>query len=144
MRLQYTQRIHCAGNSEQCDKIRARALINCTHKKKYLGLIGFKILLQFMLEKAVKIAHSRYVHQGRLENVLKQIFPSKTGTSDFLLQHSAKSHTSIIEIKVNSRKYSSIKDPTTGRYLELDVWVPEFNLCFEFQVCFRIYEYIVH
>ena len=37
-------------------------------------------------------------------------------------------------MEVNSRKNSSLKDPNTNDYLELDVWFPEHKLGFELQV----------
>jgi hypothetical protein len=37
------------------------------------------------------------------------------------------------ETYVNARKQSNLKYPT-GAYLELDVWIPEHNIGFEFQV----------
>eukprot|EP00026_Physarum_polycephalum_P003110 Phypoly_transcript_03119.p1 GENE.Phypoly_transcript_03119~~Phypoly_transcript_03119.p1 ORF type:complete len:559 (+),score=49.29 Phypoly_transcript_03119:51-1679(+) len=33
----------------------------------------------------------------------------------------------------NARKASSIKHPTTGKFLEVDVWYPDLQLCFEYQ-----------
>ena len=40
-----------------------------------------------------------------------------------------------IYISINARKLSQLKDPITGRFLELDLWIPNYNLSFEFQVC---------
>lgn len=34
----------------------------------------------------------------------------------------------------NARKKANIKNPHTGTYLELDIWMPELKLAFEFQV----------
>ncbi len=39
------------------------------------------------------------------------------------------------EIYQNVRKEGSIKNPTTGYFLEMDIWIPDFNICLEFQVC---------
>lgn len=38
------------------------------------------------------------------------------------------------EKSVNSRKQSQIKNADTKQYHELDIWIPEVQLCFEFQV----------
>jgi hypothetical protein len=32
------------------------------------------------------------------------------------------------------RKETHIKSPFTGKHLEIDVWIPNLQLCFEFQV----------
>lgn len=37
------------------------------------------------------------------------------------------------EILVNTKKKTELKYPT-GAYVEFDVWVPDHDLCFEFQV----------
>jgi hypothetical protein len=39
-----------------------------------------------------------------------------------------------IDLIKNARKEVSIKHPITGEYLEVDVWYPDLNLCFEYQV----------
>jgi hypothetical protein len=38
------------------------------------------------------------------------------------------------EIHVETKKRSELKYPSTGYYLELDIWIPNQNLAFEFQV----------
>lgn len=38
------------------------------------------------------------------------------------------------EIVINSRKWGAVKNPASGKFLELDVWIPDHNLIFEFQV----------
>eukprot|EP00026_Physarum_polycephalum_P002214 Phypoly_transcript_02219.p1 GENE.Phypoly_transcript_02219~~Phypoly_transcript_02219.p1 ORF type:complete len:905 (+),score=113.90 Phypoly_transcript_02219:198-2912(+) len=60
------------------------------------------------------------VHQGNLWTVIKQLFPAT-------------------EISTNSRRVSSIKNPETGNYLELDIYLPEHQLSFEFQ---DLYHYV--
>ena len=39
-----------------------------------------------------------------------------------------------VETYVNARKHTQLKYPTTGAYLELDIWIPEYEISFEFQV----------
>eukprot|EP00026_Physarum_polycephalum_P002350 Phypoly_transcript_02356.p1 GENE.Phypoly_transcript_02356~~Phypoly_transcript_02356.p1 ORF type:complete len:908 (+),score=118.97 Phypoly_transcript_02356:113-2836(+) len=53
-------------------------------------------------------------HQGRLERALKTLFPQENVVN-------------------NARKEASIKNPNTGALLEVDVWYPELQICFEFQ-----------
>lgn len=38
------------------------------------------------------------------------------------------------DIVLNVRKEASVVNPDTGHSLELDVWIPDLNLCLEFQV----------
>lgn len=38
----------------------------------------------------------------------------------------------------NARKQLSIRNPETDNFLELDIWIPDLNLGFEFQVYFAI------
>eukprot|EP00026_Physarum_polycephalum_P002627 Phypoly_transcript_02635.p1 GENE.Phypoly_transcript_02635~~Phypoly_transcript_02635.p1 ORF type:complete len:741 (+),score=93.71 Phypoly_transcript_02635:157-2379(+) len=38
-----------------------------------------------------------------------------------------------VETYVNARKHAQLKYPTTGSYLELDIWIPELEISFEFQ-----------
>ena len=40
----------------------------------------------------------------------------------------------LTEVIVDSRKKSSIKDPSTGAYIEVDIYLPRLKLGFEFQV----------
>ena len=42
--------------------------------------------------------------------------------------------TNTIEIIKNARKLAQIKNPYTTGYLEVDAWVPKYNISFEFQV----------
>jgi hypothetical protein len=37
-------------------------------------------------------------------------------------------------ILTDKRKETHIKSPFTGKHLEIDVWIPNLQLCFEFQV----------
>eukprot|EP00026_Physarum_polycephalum_P003063 Phypoly_transcript_03072.p1 GENE.Phypoly_transcript_03072~~Phypoly_transcript_03072.p1 ORF type:complete len:815 (+),score=91.36 Phypoly_transcript_03072:101-2545(+) len=63
------------------------------------------------------MAHQNFaapVHQGLLLDQLKCLFPDK-------------------EIYQNARKDSNVKYGDTGAYLELDLWIPAVDLCFEFQ-----------
>eukprot|EP00026_Physarum_polycephalum_P001151 Phypoly_transcript_01152.p1 GENE.Phypoly_transcript_01152~~Phypoly_transcript_01152.p1 ORF type:complete len:1060 (-),score=94.29 Phypoly_transcript_01152:294-3473(-) len=54
------------------------------------------------------------VHQGLLVQQLEAIFKGS-------------------QMLVNTHKYSNVKKPDSDSYLELDVWISEYNLCFEFQ-----------
>lgn len=38
------------------------------------------------------------------------------------------------DILYNVRKDGDVRNPITGRFLELDLWIPKYNICFEFQV----------
>ena len=39
-----------------------------------------------------------------------------------------------LDLKTNSRKSAKISNPITGKYLELDIWIPTLQMSFEFQV----------
>jgi hypothetical protein len=39
------------------------------------------------------------------------------------------------EITTNIRQGLSLQNPATGKHVEIDIFIPELNLCFEFQVC---------
>lgn len=45
---------------------------------------------------------------------------------------------------LNARKESNLKHPVTGAYLELDAWIPHLNLCFEFQVNFIYFIFLLY
>eukprot|EP00026_Physarum_polycephalum_P021620 Phypoly_transcript_24980.p1 GENE.Phypoly_transcript_24980~~Phypoly_transcript_24980.p1 ORF type:complete len:172 (+),score=27.54 Phypoly_transcript_24980:42-518(+) len=68
-------------------------------------------------------------HQEQLINQLKFIFPEE-------LTH------------LNARKNTDLKHPTSGAYLELDVWIPQLNIAFEFQDAYHYvptwYNHISH
>lgn len=57
----------------------------------------------------------RRVHQGILEEVINKIFEGNNN------------------IVTNARKETTIKSPFSSYFLELDIWVSNLNLCFEFQ-----------
>jgi hypothetical protein len=38
------------------------------------------------------------------------------------------------EMKVNARKETQLRSDVTGQWLELDIWFPQLNLAFEYQV----------
>eukprot|EP00026_Physarum_polycephalum_P015495 Phypoly_transcript_16194.p1 GENE.Phypoly_transcript_16194~~Phypoly_transcript_16194.p1 ORF type:complete len:226 (+),score=10.75 Phypoly_transcript_16194:114-791(+) len=54
------------------------------------------------------------VNQSVLSEIVQQLFPN-------------------INIITNSKEGSSLKSVSTGKFVELDVWVPDHHLCFEFQ-----------
>lgn len=56
----------------------------------------------------------KVINESRLGEALHQIFPSS-------------------QIARNVRKSADLISPTTGRHLEVDFWLPNFNLAFEFQ-----------
>jgi hypothetical protein len=41
----------------------------------------------------------------------------------------------VLHVRHEARKEASLINPATGGYLEVDLWIPELNLYFEFQVC---------
>ncbi len=45
------------------------------------------------------------------------------------------------EIYQNVRKEGSVKNPLSGAFLEMDIWIPDFNLCLEIQVCVHSYHF---
>eukprot|EP00026_Physarum_polycephalum_P002403 Phypoly_transcript_02409.p1 GENE.Phypoly_transcript_02409~~Phypoly_transcript_02409.p1 ORF type:complete len:900 (+),score=140.14 Phypoly_transcript_02409:101-2800(+) len=53
-------------------------------------------------------------HQGQLQSVVEELFPG-------------------VDVLSNVRKEGNIRSPTTGRFLEIDVWVPDHLISFEFQ-----------
>eukprot|EP00026_Physarum_polycephalum_P000547 Phypoly_transcript_00548.p1 GENE.Phypoly_transcript_00548~~Phypoly_transcript_00548.p1 ORF type:complete len:911 (+),score=120.65 Phypoly_transcript_00548:114-2846(+) len=60
------------------------------------------------------ISNNGTLHEGVLLSVLKCIFPSH-------------------HIVENTRKEAANRYPDSGKFLELDFWIPELSLCFEFQ-----------
>lgn len=39
-----------------------------------------------------------------------------------------------LDVKINARKETNIKSPETGKPLEWDVWIPNLQIIFEYQV----------
>jgi len=54
-------------------------------------------------------------HQGHLTSVLNKLFPGES-------------------ILSNVRKEGNVINPSTGRFLEIDLWLPDRLISFEFQV----------
>eukprot|EP00026_Physarum_polycephalum_P001478 Phypoly_transcript_01480.p1 GENE.Phypoly_transcript_01480~~Phypoly_transcript_01480.p1 ORF type:complete len:1080 (+),score=145.14 Phypoly_transcript_01480:111-3350(+) len=67
-----------------------------------------------VLELSVQQEAKSLVNQGRLGELLRKLFAGKN-------------------IQENVRKQSAITNPHTGHPLEIDIWIPDLNLCFEFQ-----------
>lgn len=42
---------------------------------------------------------------------------------------------------MNAKKQPHLKYPSSGNYLELDIWIPQLNIAFEFQVFNNYYKY---
>jgi hypothetical protein len=83
------------------------------------------------------LSESATLNEGILLSVLKCIFPSHSIRLFNLFSHFIFLPIFIlykIDIVVNTRKEASNKYPDSGNYLELDFWIPDLNLCFEFQV----------
>eukprot|EP00026_Physarum_polycephalum_P002905 Phypoly_transcript_02914.p1 GENE.Phypoly_transcript_02914~~Phypoly_transcript_02914.p1 ORF type:complete len:836 (+),score=73.69 Phypoly_transcript_02914:81-2588(+) len=55
-----------------------------------------------------------FVHQGHLEQCIRSLFEGAI-------------------LLTNVRKNASITNPVTGSFLEIDIWLPNLQLCFEFQ-----------
>eukprot|EP00026_Physarum_polycephalum_P001003 Phypoly_transcript_01004.p1 GENE.Phypoly_transcript_01004~~Phypoly_transcript_01004.p1 ORF type:complete len:1224 (-),score=188.92 Phypoly_transcript_01004:75-3746(-) len=60
------------------------------------------------------IGDAVFVHQGILEDVVRSLFKG-------------------YNVQKNVRKEGLVRNPTTGSFLEIDVWVPDLRICFEFQ-----------
>eukprot|EP00026_Physarum_polycephalum_P003563 Phypoly_transcript_03576.p1 GENE.Phypoly_transcript_03576~~Phypoly_transcript_03576.p1 ORF type:complete len:754 (+),score=101.52 Phypoly_transcript_03576:123-2384(+) len=54
------------------------------------------------------------ISQKHLEDVVQGLFPTA-------------------KLQVNARQDSTLKNPKTGQSLEVDIWISDLNLCFEFQ-----------
>jgi hypothetical protein len=48
------------------------------------------------------------------------------------------------ELKVNCRKEVQLRDDATGYWLELDLWLPQLNLAFEYQVLFFPFSFFIN
>eukprot|EP00026_Physarum_polycephalum_P004657 Phypoly_transcript_04679.p1 GENE.Phypoly_transcript_04679~~Phypoly_transcript_04679.p1 ORF type:complete len:669 (+),score=68.95 Phypoly_transcript_04679:107-2113(+) len=66
-----------------------------------------------MLRPSTEVHHVA-INQDHLQEVIRQIFPKD-------------------QIAVNARKESTLQNPVTGLFLELDLVLPERGICFEFQ-----------
>jgi hypothetical protein len=61
--------------------------------------------------------HGRFSQQRYLERTVSSLFPEE-------------------EMLVNARKQTQLQNDVTGSWLELDVWLPQLNLAFKYQVFF--------
>lgn len=80
------------------------------------------------------------IHQGHLEGIVQALFPGKD-INLFITIFNLYIYIYIVNVNwlgrniiTNVRKDALVKNPVTGNYFEIDVWVPDFQLCFEFQV----------
>eukprot|EP00026_Physarum_polycephalum_P000399 Phypoly_transcript_00400.p1 GENE.Phypoly_transcript_00400~~Phypoly_transcript_00400.p1 ORF type:complete len:1105 (+),score=129.94 Phypoly_transcript_00400:31-3345(+) len=71
-------------------------------------------MLKPNLNGSLSQATQGVLHQGHLEIALKHIFPGE-------------------RIISNEKIQTSVLNPQTGHLLEIDIWVPNLNICFEFQ-----------
>lgn len=71
------------------------------------------------------------VHQGHLENVIEILFK---GESIYYCYKFNSRHFIKTDIQKDVRKKAKILSPGSNLYLELDIWIPNLKLSFEFQV----------
>ena len=78
-----------------------------------------------------------------LEHVVNSIFPGESIQQDEGIRKGGKrmrvmfvlvSRLNVLDILRDVRKEAKIFSPSTGSPLELDIWIPNLKLCFEFQV----------
>ena len=86
--------------------------------------VTWKLLSQNSLEKRVSVLHS-----PPILSLLFHLAPLLPSSSPLPLYFDEK------EICKNTRKDTNVINPQTGVALEVDVWLPERHLSFEFQVC---------
>lgn len=92
-------------------------------------------ILNFILEKKTI---SNASNQGYLERAVHSLFPGESKKNISLIVMIILINNNISEILTDQRKETHIKNPHTGKYLEIDVWIPRLDLCFEFQVFYII------
>ena len=71
------------------------------------------------------------MNQAHLERVIRTLFPKHGNYIPTNLIHV---NLCLQDVRFNSRKHAKIRNYVTGSFLELDVWIPQLQLSFEFQV----------
>lgn len=74
---------------------------------------------------------TRPSHQGILEEIICVLFP---GYNILINIQNKKCFDFVLYILTNARKDILLVNPSTSSPLQVDVWIPDLKLCFEFQV----------
>lgn len=98
--------------------------------QQYYNYFGIECIFEFLA-----VSSKRWVNETLLREVLRKIFPA----ANIRINSCYVSLWNIVEIEYNVKKKANIKNPHSERYLELDIWLPEYQLCFEFQVTSNLF-----
>ena len=75
----------------------------------------------------------KQTQQRRLEKAIRNLFPVRLSPILFhcnLLYYLYQD----VEMQINVRREADLVNPLTGKYLELDIYLPSLSLAFEYQV----------